>query len=63
MDSLVREAWADTRPGCFRSEGFAEDLPDDAAPAGGRVAAATRLVTQHPFLGMALAGVMGVFGR
>ena len=64
VDSLAREAWADTRPGCFRSEGFAEDLPnDEPAAAGGITATATRLATQHPLLGVALAGVLGVFGR
>jgi hypothetical protein len=25
-------AWADTAPACFRSEAFAEDLPEPAAP-------------------------------
>jgi hypothetical protein len=31
IDSPHEQPWADTHPGCFRSEGFAEDLPD-AAP-------------------------------
>jgi hypothetical protein len=63
VDGLARETWLDTRPACFRSEGFAEDLPEDAVQAGGMVVAATRLATQYPLLGVVLAGVLGVFGR
>ena len=58
MDSRLQQAWADTHPGCFRSEGFAEDLPEveEVRPAG-------RFGGASPLLGLALGGMLGVFGR
>ncbi len=68
VDSRHARPWADTHPGCFRSEGFAEDLPEDLTqPAHPRAARTPwRLRRQSgavPLLGFALAGVLGVFGR
>ena len=63
VDSLQHAAWADTQPACFRSEGFAEDLPEGDGvdlPAGGAAPAAA---AGWPLLGVALAGVLGVFSR
>ncbi len=68
IDSLHVQPWADTHPGCFRSEGFAEDLPEVAPPpaAGRSPRPAWSLRRQGaalPLLGVALAGVLGAFGR
>jgi hypothetical protein len=68
IDSLLEQPWADTHAGCFRSEGFAEDLPDapPQAPAAGSRRPAWNLRRQGaalPLLGAALAGVRGAFGR
>lgn len=67
VDSLALLGWADTRPGCFRSEGFAEDLsgPGDGqapeAAAGGR--RLRRAAATLPLLGLTLVGVLGAFSR
>jgi hypothetical protein len=68
IDSPHEQPWADTHPGCFRSEGFAEDLPE-AAPQSAAGGSARPSWTQRrqgaalPLLGVALAGVRGAFGR
>jgi hypothetical protein len=67
IDSCQPQPWADTHPGCFRSEGFAEDLPEATAPAA--PAGAPRAWTLRrrggtlPLLSLALAGMLGVFSR
>jgi hypothetical protein len=67
FDSLHAQPWADTHPGCFRSEGFAEDLPESAPQpeAGGasRAWSLRRTGGALPLLGVALAGVLGAFSR
>jgi hypothetical protein len=68
IDSLHTQPWADTHAGCFRSEGFAEDLSDDTpqATAVRRPRTAWRLGRPNgalPLLGLAVAGVLGAFGR
>lgn len=68
IDSRHARPWADTHPGCFRSEGFAEDLPEDPPqPASTRASRAPwslrRQASALPMLGVALAGVLGAFGR
>jgi hypothetical protein len=68
IDSRHVQPWADTQPGCFRSEGFAEDLADDLAQPAATPAprAAWRLRREGgalPLLGLAVAGVLGAFGR
>ena len=61
VDSLAQQPWADTRPAGLRSEGFAEDLHEPDAATGATPAASA--VAAVPLLGLALAGVMGAFGR
>ncbi len=68
IDSLHAQPWADTHAGCFRSEGFAEDLCDEAQqPAAVQaLRPAWRLRRANgalPLLGLAVAGVLGAFGR
>jgi hypothetical protein len=68
IDSLHEQPWADTHPGCFRSEGFAEDLPDAAlqptASRSRRTAPGLRRQgVALPLLGVAVAGVLSAFGR
>ncbi len=67
IDSLHAQPWADTHPGCFRSEGFAEDLPEaalqPAATGASRAWSLRRSGGALPLLGVALAGVLGALGR
>jgi hypothetical protein len=67
-DSQHAQPWADTHPVCFRSEAFAEDLPEpEPRPAAARSAGPAwglrRQVAALPMLGMGLAGILGVFAR
>lgn len=61
--------WADTEPACFRSEAFAEDLPQceqaDHAPAGRARALLPVHLLRHrhgwvPVFGLALAAALGL---
>ncbi len=68
IDSRHAQPWADTHAGCFRSEGFAEDLPDDKPQPATRLASRTpwhlrRQAGSLPLLGVALSGVWDLFGR
>jgi hypothetical protein len=68
IDSTLTLPWADTHAGCFRSEGFAEDLFEDAPqPAAARSPRSPwrlrRAEGALPLLGLAVAGVLGAFGR
>ena len=67
VDSLAHRGWVDTRPGCWRSEGFAEDLADaDDAPPRVQQAWVRRPKRGNgslPLVGLILAGVLGAFGR
>jgi hypothetical protein len=68
IDSRHAQPWADTHAGCFRSEGFAEDLSDDAPQAGAVRPPRSpwrlrRTDGALPLLGLAVAGVLGAFGR
>ena len=67
VDSLAHRGWVDTRPGCWRSEGFAEDLADaDDAPLRPQAARAPRPRRGDgslPVVGLILAGFLGAFGR
>jgi hypothetical protein len=67
IDSLFEQSWADTHPDCFRSEGFAEDLPEVGQPAVAARAARgwglRRAGGALPLLGLALAGVLDAFAR
>jgi hypothetical protein len=67
-DSQHAQPWADTHPVCFRSEAFAEDLPEPAPrPASARSVSAVlglrRPGAALPMPGLTLAGILGVFGR
>jgi hypothetical protein len=67
-DNQHAQPWADTHPDCFRSEAFAEDLPEPPPqPAATRSASAAwgllRQGAALPMLGVALAGMLGAFGR
>ena len=58
--------WADTLPDYFRSEGFAEDLPHtdtNASPTALGDPRAWLNDAMLPMLGLALAGVLGLFAR
>ncbi len=68
IDSRHAQAWADTHAGCFRSEGFAEDLCDDTPqPTAARQPRAAWSLRRRdgglPLLGLAVAGVLGAFSR
>jgi hypothetical protein len=79
IDSRHSQPWADTHPGCFRSEAFAEDLPEQAPQTAAPRAARAWLLSggrgerspggrgspggMLPLLGVALAGMLGAFGR
>ncbi len=68
LDGLLAQPWADTRPVCFRSEGFAEDLLEASAltslaARGGPSRAGRSRRPGGALLGVALAGVLGVFSR
>ncbi len=54
--------WLDTRPTCFRSEAFAEDLADHAVapPAATRLDAVSRRRNGLPWVAAALGTVLGL---
>ena len=54
--------WLDTRPTCFRSEAFAEDLADAAVapPAATRLSAVSRRSNGVPWVAAALGTVLGL---
>ena len=56
--------WADTRPQCFRSEAFAEDLPPVEPPTKRRPnAMRAKGRAGAPVFGVVLASALALFGR